>query len=131
MEEQQQTKRTGIIIIELLIFVAVLVLCIVVSLGLFAQADAMGRESQVNELVLSGTQTAAECFKAAAGDLDRAASLCGGTVDQGVLTMEVGENVRVVMTVESAGSPRIGTLTAYRDAEELLRWQIAALEVSP
>jgi len=131
MEGQRRTKRTGVFMIELLIFVAIFILCTAVSLGLFARADAMSRESLANELVLSGTQTVAECFKATGGDLERTASLCGGTAEQGTLTVDVGEDIRLVMTVEQEEEPRIGTLTAYCGSEQLLVWQIAALEVLP
>ncbi len=131
MEEQGRTKRIGVVVIELLIFVEIFVLCTVVSLGLFARADAMSRESRVNELALSGAQTLAESFKATGGDLDRTAALCGGTADHGRLTVALEEDVRLVMTVERADFPRIGTLTAYRDSESLLVWQIAAMEVVP
>lgn len=158
MNERVRPTKTGLFMTELLICVGVFSLCAAICVGLFVKAEVMSQNSaSLNQAVIAA-RNAAECYKAAGGDLNRAAELAGGRYGGGMLEVYYdqdwqlsngsGEGVTEVFLLEleprQAGDTAeaelrvYGPLTparAYTEAEmndlELLSWNIAALEVRP
>ena len=147
MEERIRPTRSGLFAIELLIAVGVFILCAAICIGLFIRAEVISADSADLNRAVTEAKNVAECYKAAGGDLARAAELCGGTVTQGILWIhydkdwnrlpgEEWDGFQVSLFPEpSEGGERIGGVqvtAADKPADPLLYWQVAALpEVTP
>lgn len=144
MEERVRPTKSGLFMIELLIAVGVFTLCAAVCVGLFVRAEVMSRESADLTRMTTEARNIVECWKAAGGDLERAAELCGATVEQGTLVLRFDERWERVDAVggaaffallEPAGAD--GWVSASLrvvsgdDGETLLDWSgLAALEAA-
>lgn len=78
MRERIKPTRSGLFAIELLIAVGVFSLCAAICVGLFVRSEVMSQDSADLNRSVSEARSAAECFKAAGGDLERTAQLTGG-----------------------------------------------------
>ncbi len=85
MRERIKPTRSGLFAIELLIAVGVFSLCAAICVGLFVRSEVISQESDDLNRAVNAARSAAECFKAAGGDLDRTAELTGGVVKDGKL----------------------------------------------
>ena len=80
MRERIRPTRSGLFAIELVAAVGVFTLCAAVCLGVFVQSEVMSQDSAALVRAVNEARSAAECFKAAEGALDRTAALFGGQV---------------------------------------------------
>lgn len=87
MEERIRPTRSGLFAIELLIAVGIFSLCAAICVGLFVRAEVMSRHSADLNQAVTQARSAAECYKAAGGDLERTAELTGGSVEGGRLVL--------------------------------------------
>ena len=145
-EERIRPTRSGLFMIELLIAVGVFTLCAAVCVGLFVRAEVMSRESADLTRAVAEARSVAECWKAAGGDFEKTAELCGGTVEQDTLVIGFDRNWEqtasasdaaffAMMEPVAADGYAAATLRVVRrenGGEALLNWNdLAALEVTP
>ena len=83
MGERIKPTRSGLFAIELLIAVGIFSLCAAICVGLIVRAEVMSRDSADLNRALTEARNAAECFKAAGGDLEETARLIGGELAGG------------------------------------------------
>ena len=152
MEQRIRPTRSGLFAIELLIAVGVFALCAAICIGLFVRAEVMSADSADLNRAVTEARSVAECFKAAGGDLDRTIELsdAGWVVDGSLFQPYDGDWSRISRSSPSSDTavvpafyltlePRqedgytAGVLTVTRngEAEPLLQWTVAALEVAP
>ena len=156
MEERIRPTKSGLFAIELLIAVGIFSLCAAVCMGLFVRSEVMSQEAADLNRAVSAARSAAECYKAAGGDLEKTAELTGGGVlDAGTLFIEFDESWQPLPSGEAGDfeltialdqttdGQDIGYASALLEvkrytrtgseavAEALLLWDIAALEVAP
>ena len=94
MRERIRPTRSGLFAIELVAAVGVFILCAAVCVGVIVQAEVMSRDSADLVRAVNEARNAAECFKAADGDLERTAALFGGELQS------VGAALSVVQTYD-------------------------------
>lgn len=87
MEERIRPTKSGLFAIELLIAVGIFSLCAAICVGLFVRAEVMSQDAADLNRAVSAARSAAECYKAVGGDLDRTAELTGGRVEKGRLVL--------------------------------------------
>ena len=156
MEERIRPTKSGLFAIELLIAVGIFSLCAAICMGLFVRSEVMSQEAADLNRAVSAARSAAECYKAAGGDLEKTAELTGGGVlDAGTLFIEFDESWQPLPSGEAGvfeltialdqttDGQDIGYASALLEvkrytrtgseavAEALLLWDIAALEVRP
>ena len=147
-EERIRPTRSGLFMIELLIAVGVFTLCAAVCVGLFVRSEVMSRESAELTRMTAEVRNVVECWKAAGGDFERAAELCGGGGGTTALTVQYDadwnripyqfpEDSNVVYRINLAGHSEDGYVSAdlwvakVGEAAELLNWYgLAALEAA-
>ena len=150
MQERIKPTRSGLFAIELLIAVGIFSLCAAICVGLFVRADVMSRDSADLNRAVTEARNAAECFKAAGGDLEETARLTGGALAAGgKLILEydanwnkLGPGPAGVYELVLLSAPGNGYTSAslsvkrydVKDgivvAESILAWDVAALEVA-
>ena len=155
MEERIRPTKSGLFAIELLIAVGIFSLCAAICMGLFVRSEVMSQEAADLNRAVSAARSAAECYKAAGGDLEKTAELTGGGVlDSGTLFIEFDESWQPLPSGEAGDfeltialdqttdGQDIGYASALLEvkrytrtgseavAEALLLWDIAALEVA-
>lgn len=83
------SSRSGLFLIELIAAIGLFALASAVCVQLFAQAHLISEESRNLSQAMLRAQSAAECFKAAAGDLEHAFALLGegDLTDEGALVV--------------------------------------------
>ena len=69
MGQRIRPSRSGLVAIELVIAVGVFALCAAIAIGLLVRAELSSGESADLTRAVSEARTAAECYKAAGGDL--------------------------------------------------------------
>ena len=156
MEERIRPTKSGLFAIELLIAVGIFSLCAAICMGLFVRSEVMSQEAADLNRAVSAARSAAECYKAAGGDLEKTAELTGGGVlDAGTLFIEFDESWQPLPSGEAGDfeltialdqttdGQDIGYASALLEvkrytrtgseavAEALLLRDIAALEVAP
>ena len=156
VEERVRPTRSGLFAIELVIAVGVFTLCAAICMGLFVRAETVSRRSADLNRAVSEARSAAECFKAAGGGLERTADLAGGAVEDGRVRVlydqswqRIGDcaaGAETVFLLEIAPLPAEGCaelrvlgpleasslLTEDAAGAEVLRaWRVAALEAIP
>ena len=149
MQERIKPTRSGLFAIELLISVGVFSLCAAICVGLFVRAEVMSQDSANLNRAIIEARSAAECFKAAGGDLEETARLTGGELaDGGRLFLEYDENWNVLetgiagtfelilrsevkegYTSASLSVKRYDVRDGIAMGDILLDWDIAVLEV--
>ena len=132
MRERIRPTRTGLFAIELLIAVGIFSLCAAICVGLFVHSEVMSQDSADLGLAVTEARSAAECFKAAGGDLEETARLTGGELAQDILHLRYDENFELVLTPVQEDGYISAVLSVRRtDAdEEILVWDIAVLEAA-
>ena len=143
MKERVRPTKTGLFMTELLICVGVFSLCAAICVGLFVKAEVMSQDSADLNRAVIAARNAAECYKAAGGDLNRAA-------ERDALFLEFDKNWEklapgtrgafelAILTVPGDGCAN-ATLSVKRwtenetgaVGEDILLWTISALEVRP
>ncbi|MDE7221415.1 MAG: hypothetical protein K2O45_17670 [Oscillospiraceae bacterium] len=149
MAERIKPTRSGLFAIELLIAVGVFSLCAAICVGLFVHSEVMSQDSADLNRAVSEARSAAECFKAAGGDVLRTAELTGGQVIENTIFVSFDENweklepgaesafaVALYVKPDSGYTGASLSVQRYdRNGGEavgttLLFWEIAALEVA-
>ena len=92
MAERIKPTRSGLFAIELLIAVGVFSLCAAICVGLFVRSEVMSQDSADLNHAVSEARSAADCFKAAGGDLERTAELTGGRVVENTIYVSFDAN---------------------------------------
>jgi len=148
MDERIRPTRSGLFAIELLISVGVFTLCAAICISLFVRSDVMSRDSADLIRAVNEARSVAECYKAAGGDPDRTASLCGAQADTDgriLLKFDGGwnrvtdgpETFQLYLTPNAAegvddepGTSGAVVSVVREGTERLLSWEIAAWEVA-
>ena len=143
MDERVRPTRSGLFTIELLVAVGVFTLCAAICVGLFVRSEVISRDSADLNKAVTEAQRVAECFKAAGGDLERTAELCGAAPEDTSLTLlydgdwqrlDTGadEVFRLDLETRESDGYVSAELSVARAGEEelLLSWPIAALEAA-
>ena len=132
MRERIKPTRSGLFAIELLISVGIFTLCAAVCVGLFVRSELMSRDSAELNRAVTEARSAAECFKAAGGDLEETARLTGGEVSGNTLLLRYDEGFALTLQAAPGDGYTSAVLSARRldTGEALLVWDIAALEVA-
>ena len=147
--ERIKPTRAGLFAIELLIAVGVFSLCAAICVGLFVRSEIMSRDSTDLNRAVAEARSAAECFKAAGGDMDKTAELTGGQVIGNTVCISYGQNWEklgaggesafdIALTFQPEDGYTAASLSVQRydrgGAETIgttiLFWNIAALEVA-
>ena len=130
MEERIQPTRSGLFAIELLITVGIFTLCAAICVGLFVRAEVMSRDSADLNRAVTEARNAAECFKAAGGDLEETARLTGGELAEDTLLLRYdGDHELTLAPVREEGYVSAVVSVRRTDTdEEILVWDIAVLE---
>lgn len=81
-------SRASLVLMEQLVMILVFALCAALCLGLFARADALSRETELQDRAVVLAQSVADAVKACRGDLDEAARIAGGE-DAGDLILDL------------------------------------------
>ena len=151
MQERIRPTRSGLFAIELLISVGIFSLCAAICVGLFVRSEVMSQDSANLSRAVTEARNAAECFKAAGGDMEKTAQLTGGELATGgTLFLEYDENwneldpgiagtfeltlrptVKNGYTSASLSVKRYDVRDGVSGGDNLLLWDIAALEVAP
>lgn len=105
----RRSANSGIFLIELVIAILVFAVCAAVCMRVFADARLMTQESLELSRGVMEAESAAECYKAANGDLAGTAALYGGTLtDPHTLTASFDkgwtfteEDARYLLTIEA------------------------------
>ena len=147
-EERIRPTRSGLFMIELLIAVGVFTLCAAVCVGLFVRSEVMSRESADLTRMTTAARNIVECWKAAGGDFEKAAELCGGGGGTSAVTVLYDEDWHVLpyqfpeapgemYRIHLAGQREDGYVRANLwvvkrgEASELMNWyDLAALEAA-
>lgn len=148
--ERIKPTRSGLFAIELLIAVGVFSLCAAICVGLFVRSEVMSQDSADLNRAVAEARSAAECFKAVGGDLEKTAELTGGQIigdttlfisyDQSWHKLDAGAESAfdITLTLRPEGGYTGASLSVQRyDRTEkettgttILFWEIAALEVA-
>ena len=115
MNRPTERSRTTLFLIELAIALGVFAFCAAVCLGVFGTAKRLTRESEALNGASVAAQSAAECYKAADGDLAACAALLEAKSENGVLMLNYDENWR--RTAENAAFVLVLTPREDRHAE--------------
>ena len=132
MQERIRPTRSGLFAIELLIAVGIFTLCAAICVGLFVRSELMSRDSADLDRAVAEARSAAECFKAAGGDLAETARLTGGELAGAgeTLLLRYDEDFELTLTPARKDGYTSAALSARRTdtGEEILAWDIAVLE---
>ncbi len=135
-------SRSGLFAIELLNAAGVFVLCAAVCIGLFVRAEIISAESADLNRAVEEARNAAECWKAAGGDLASVAALCAAVPEQGMVRLYYDETWTrlpdaadgafciTLLPQPSADALRLAEVTASaadKPEAPLLCWRVAAL----
>ena len=149
MRERIKPTRSGLFAIELLMAVGIFSLCAAICVGLFVRAEVISRDSADLNRAVTEARSAAECFKATGGDLERTVRLTGGEVTAGALTLQYDEGwnklepgatgtFELVLrpapeqgyAAASLSVRRYETRDGGAVEQDILAWDIAVLEVA-
>ena len=133
MGERIRPTRSGLFAIELLIAVGIFSLCAAICVGLFVRSEVMSRDSADLSRAVTEARSAAECFKAAGGDLDETARLTGGELAGDILLLRYGESLELSLapTQEDGYISAVLSVRRTDTGEEVLAWDVAVLEGAP
>ena len=132
MRERIKPTRSGLFAIELLIAVGIFSLCAAICVGLIVRAEVMSRDSADLNRAVTEARNAAECFKAAGGDLEETARLTGGELSGDVLLLRYDGELELTLTPARENGYISAVLTVKRTGtnEDILVWDIAVLEAA-
>ena len=148
--ERIKPTRSGLFAIELLIAVGVFSLCAAICVGLFVRSEVMSQDSTDLNRAVAEARSAAECFKAVGGDLEKTAELTGGQIsgdttlfisyDQSWHKLDAGAegafDITLTLRPEDGYTGASLSVQRYDRTEKettgttILFWEIAALEVA-
>lgn len=148
--ERIKPTRSGLFAIELLIAVGVFSLCAAICVGLFVRSEVMSQDSADLNRAVAEARSAAECFKAVGGDLEKTAELTGGQIsgdttlfisyDQSWHKLDAGAesafDITLTLRPEDGYTGASLSVQRYDRTEKettgttFLFWEIAALEVA-
>ena len=148
--ERIKPTRSGLFAIELLIAVGVFSLCAAICVGLFVRSEVMSQDSTDLNRAVAEARSAAECFKAVGGDLEKTAELTGGQIsgdttlfisyDQSWHKLDAGAesafDITLTLRPEDGYTGASLSVQRYDRTEKettgttFLFWEIAALEVA-
>lgn len=148
--ERIKPTRSGLFAIELLIAVGVFSLCAAICVGLFVRSEVMSQDSADLNRAVTEARSAAECFKAVGGDLEKTAELTGGQIsgdttlfisyDQSWHKLDAGAegafDITLTLRPEDGYTGASLSVQRYDRTEKettgttILFWEIAALEVA-
>ncbi len=148
--ERIKPTRSGLFAIELLIAVGVFSLCAAICVGLFVRSEVMSQDSAGLNRAVAEARSAAECFKAVGGDLEKTAELTGGQIigdttlfisyDQSWHKLDAGAesafDITLTLRPEDGYTGASLSVQRYDQTEKettgttILFWEIAALEVA-
>ena len=148
--ERIKPTRSGLFAIELLIAVGVFSLCAAICVGLFVRSEVMSQDSADLNRAVTEARSAAECFKAVGGDLEKTAELTGGQIsgdttlfisyDQSWHKLDAGAegafDITLTLRPEDGYTGASLSVQRYDRTEKettgttILFWNIAALEVA-
>ena len=151
MENRVRPTRSGLFAIELMVAVGVFALAAAIAIGLFVRSEVISRRSADLTRAVSEASSAAECFKAAGGDMKETASLLGTFAVGDAVTISYDgswercpdmfsaraslekEVFRLTLTAEEKDGYTEARLlvTELESGDELVSWTVAALEVTP
>ena len=146
--ERIKPTRSGLFAIELLIAVGVFSLCAAICVGLFVRSEVMSQDSAGLNRAVAEARSAAECFKAVGGDLEKTAELTGGQIigdttmfisyDQSWHKLDAGAesafDITLTLRPEDGYTGASLSVQRYDRTEKettgttFLFWEIAALE---
>ena len=131
-EERIKPTRSGLFAIELLIAVGIFSLCAAICVGLFVRAEVMSRDSADLNRAVTGARSAAECFKAAGGNLEETARLTGGEVAESGLLLQLDGDLELTLVPKQGDGYISAVLSVSRidTGEEILTWDLAVLEAA-
>lgn len=118
MNRPTERSRTTLFLIELAIALGVFAFCAAVCLGIFGTAKRLTRESEALSGASVAAQSAAECYKAAAGDLTACAVLLDAVLENGAVTLGYDENWQ--RTAQNAAFELVLTPREDRHAEVIV-----------
>ena len=132
MRERIKPTRSGLFAIELLIAVGIFSLCAAICVGLFVRAEVMSRDSADLNRAVTEARNAAECFKAAGGDLEETARLTGGELAGDKLLLRYDGELELTLTPAREDGYISAVLSVKRadTNEDILVWNIAVLEAA-
>ena len=132
MRERIKPTRSGLFAIELLISVGIFSLCAAICVGLFVRAEVMSRDSADLNRAVTEARNAAECFKAAGGDLEETARLTGGELAGDMLLLRYDGELELTLTPAREDGYISAVLSVKRadTNEDILVWNIAVLEAA-
>ena len=132
MRERIKPTRSGLFAIELLIAVGIFSLCAAICVGLFVRAEVMSRDSADLNRAVTEARNAAECFKAAGGDLEETARLTGGELAGDVLLLRYDGELELTLTPARENGYISAVLSVKRTDtnEDILVWDLAVLEAA-
>lgn len=148
--ERIKPTRSGLFAIELLIAVGVFSLCAAICVGLFVRSEVMSQDSAGLNRAVAEARSAAECFKAVGGDLEKTAELTDGQIigdttlfisyDQSWHKLDAGAesafDITLTLRPEDGYTGASLSVQRYDRTEKettgttILFWEIAALEVA-
>ena len=130
MRERIQPTRSGLFAIELLIAVGIFSLCAAICVGLFVRAEVMSRDSADLTRAVAEARSAAECFKAAGGELEETARLTGGELAGDTLLLRYDEDFELTIAPVREDGYISAVLSVRRTdtGADILVWDIAVLE---
>ncbi len=147
MREYVRPSHSSLFAIELLSAAGVFILCAAICIGLFVRAEIVSASSADLNRAVEESRNAAECWKAAGGDLAAAAALCGEAPAEDALRLyydkdwtrcsaETQDGFQITLLPQRPGDGiRLAEITASavgKPGEPLLSWRVAALtEVAP
>ena len=147
MRDYVRSSHSSLFAIELLSAAGVFILCASICIGLFVRAEIISASSADLNRAVEESRNAAECWKAAKGDLAAAAALCGGEPAEDALRLyydkdwtrcsaEARDGFQITVLPQPSGDGfRLADITASaagKPEEPILSWRVAALtEVTP
>lgn len=143
MRQRIRPSRSGLLAIEMTVAVGVFALCAAISIGLLVRAELLSQKSSELTHAVSQARNAAECYKAARGDMEETARLLGvwGEEDGVRLVYDSdwhlqpeGQAMVYVLTLMPLDTPdAVGVCEAEltvsdREGTSFLTWTVAAWE---
>lgn len=126
---RRDRSKTGLFMMEMIIVILFFAVSAAVCVKIFAASDKMEQKSvDINQAVLIG-ESAAESYKAAGGDLAKAAELVGGKVSGTTVTAALpkdgGSSPYFSLEIKQTGANK-ASITVSAGGAELFRAEAAS-----
>lgn len=125
-------NKAPLALIEQIIMLLVLAVAAVLCLQAFLWADRQADLNSRADYALQQMQNTAEALKAAEGDLNAAAEVAGGSVENGVW-LQSFEGFQIKVIPQESGNALLGmaSITAETDGDALGKLTVCWQEVTP